>query len=100
MNRIWTWIGHHPCGGDSPGQIVKVQPIPIEVRVSRIKVASGWVTAIARKWLYEDVPDCRLCEKGSCCAVGGECIFLVNEHVSDADAPLYAIKLTERQGPC
>lgn len=98
MNRIIRYL-------DLPrkGQVFApsaVQPRPIETRVSRLKLPGGrWVTALLRKWSYDDVPSCRLCPKGSCSAVGGECLFLVAERVSDAEAPLYCIGPMRRPNP-
>jgi hypothetical protein len=93
-------MGRPPRGGDSPGLVVKQQPMPLEVRVCRVKVGARWISALWRSWAYDDVRDCRLCPKGTCSAVGGTCLLLVCERIEDRDAPLYEIKVPpERTAP-
>jgi hypothetical protein len=84
LNRLAFWFDRPRHGAGRRGQ-----PRPIETRICRVRVCGRWVSMIGRKWLYDDVPRCRLCP--TCTAVGGECNFLVTELVTDQDAPLYSI---------
>jgi hypothetical protein len=96
VNRIAYWFNQPRKGADSSDLIVKRNPSPIETRVARIKVGSRWITSIFRAFLYDDVKECRLCPKGSCCAKGGSCLIQVTEYVSDQAAPLYQIPSARR----
>ena len=96
MNRVWKWIGRHPMGADSINLVVRQQPAPLETRVARIKIGARWITSIFRAFEYDRVRECRLCPKGSCCAVGGSCLIQVAEFVSDRDSPLYQIPSARR----
>jgi hypothetical protein len=98
MNRIWRFLDRRPQGADPLCRSVRPQPVPLETRVARIKVGARWITAIFRAWQYDHVPECRLCPRGSCCAVGGSCLLQITAYVSDADAPLYSIPSTPRHG--
>ena len=92
MNRVWRFLGRLPRGGDQAGQVEPEQPDPLEIRVSRMKTRSGWVTALFRAWQYDEIPRCRLCPKGTCTAVGGCCLLLIPDRVEDKDAALYRIE--------
>jgi hypothetical protein len=99
VNRIFRWLDLPRKGAGFRERVTKKQPMPLETRVARIKVGTRWITAIFRAWQYDHVPECQLCPRGSCCAVGGSCLLQITAYVSDADAPLYLIPSARIDGP-
>lgn len=92
FHAFMRWLGWMPRAdlGDN------YQPMPLDVSLCR---DDNGHTSIARTWRAADVPLCRLCPAGHCCAnpVGeapqdsrhAYCLIVVRAHVRTADAVLF-----------
>lgn len=65
------------------------QPLPLVTMVGRVAVGHGSATSVTRLWAPADVPLCRLCPPGRCCAVRGVCNIIFGWHVPSAEAALF-----------
>lgn len=69
-------------------------PRPIATQVARINQGGVVLaTAISRQWGAGDAARCRLCGPSPCAInrTGNNCLIMVSEHVSNADAAMYRL---------